>query len=56
MKIVQIIYSLDIGGIEVFAGNLAGCFAKDGDESTVVMLSKGRDTRWCGIKKKEIEI
>ena len=54
MKIVQVIYSLDMGGIEEFSLNLASCLAADGFVSTLVILSKGRDEEWCRAKKDSI--
>ncbi|MDX1359437.1 MAG: glycosyltransferase family 4 protein [Clostridia bacterium] len=50
MKIVQIVYSLDMGGIEEFAVNFASSLAADGIDSTIINLSIGRDREWCDNK------
>jgi len=55
MRILQIIYSLDLGGIEEFTGSLAGCFAADGFDSHILLISRGRDEEWCMQKRRHIE-
>ena len=50
IKIVQIVYSLDMGGIEEFAVNFASSMAADGIDSTIINLSTGRDSEWCDNK------
>ena len=45
MKVVQIIYSLDMGGIEEFAANMASYLVADDIESYLILLSKGRNEK-----------
>ncbi len=54
MKVVQIIYSLDMGGIEEFSINMASCFIADRIQGSLILLSKGRNEKWCNTKKKLI--
>lgn len=55
MRVVQIIYSLDMGGIEEFSMNFASCLSSDGIENHLINLSKGRDLNWCKYKINNIK-
>jgi len=50
MKLIQVMYSLDLGGIEEYSINLGEFFSNAGHESIILLLSKGRDESWCSVK------
>jgi len=55
MKIVQILYSFDMGGIEKFAMDLANYLSYDNIENSIIFTSSGRDEKWCNKKIEEIK-
>jgi len=55
MKIVQILYSFDMGGIENFAMDLANYLSYDNIDNSIIFTSKGRDEKWCAQKIEEIK-
>lgn len=54
MKVVQVLYSLDLGGIEEYAVNLGEYFANEGIESVILLLSKARDKKWSVAKVEKV--
>ncbi len=54
MKITQIIYSLDMGGIEEVAFSLANAFASSRIENSIVITSNSKDKNWCSKKTSQL--